>query len=242
MVLGAFPDEDESVAKLAWLTFVTLGEPERSFVEFADQMWAYVTARARTRPSRSPRPACDPASWSTSSSRRCSRPRRGGRGATRCGSPTRRARPRANRAPRSTPEAARIGQDAKDGQGRQSPEGQGHGPGRDRSKPVEVTADARPERRGAGREAPRRRPPALRQGRVRRSMRSSSRSRRRPVEARAPAPEASRRRRSRRSRRSCSASAVRTGDDEETEVDRVLLAKEFSGLLQLDSDDDEGSS
>jgi len=33
-----------------------------------------------------------------------------------------------------------------------------------------------------------------------------------------------------------------SGFDEDAEVDRVLLAKEFSGLLQVDSDDDEGSS
>ncbi len=33
-----------------------------------------------------------------------------------------------------------------------------------------------------------------------------------------------------------------TGFDDDAEVDRVLLAKEFSGLLQVDSDGDEGSS
>ncbi len=42
LVLGAFPNEDESLAKPAWLKFVTLGEPDRSFVEFPDQVWAYV--------------------------------------------------------------------------------------------------------------------------------------------------------------------------------------------------------
>jgi hypothetical protein len=42
LVLGAFPDEDESLAKSAWLRFAALGEPERSFVEFADQTWAFV--------------------------------------------------------------------------------------------------------------------------------------------------------------------------------------------------------
>ena len=35
---------------------------------------------------------------------------------------------------------------------------------------------------------------------------------------------------------------VEAGYDEDAEVDRVLLAKEFSGLLQVDSDHDEGSS
>jgi hypothetical protein len=33
-----------------------------------------------------------------------------------------------------------------------------------------------------------------------------------------------------------------SGFDDDAEVDRVLLAKEFSGLLQVDSSDDEGSS
>jgi hypothetical protein len=42
LVLGAFPDEDESLAKSAWLRFAGLGEPDRSFVEFADQTWAFV--------------------------------------------------------------------------------------------------------------------------------------------------------------------------------------------------------
>jgi hypothetical protein len=42
LVLGAFPDEDESLAKSAWLRFAALGEPDRSFVEFADQTWAFV--------------------------------------------------------------------------------------------------------------------------------------------------------------------------------------------------------
>ena len=59
LVLGAHPNEDESLAKQAWLKFVTLGEPDRSFVEFPDQVWAYVkrgpyaafaTAHAGTRP------------------------------------------------------------------------------------------------------------------------------------------------------------------------------------------------
>jgi hypothetical protein len=42
LVLGAFPDEDESLAKAAWLRFAALGDPDRSFVEFQDQIWAFV--------------------------------------------------------------------------------------------------------------------------------------------------------------------------------------------------------
>ncbi len=42
MILGAYPEEDEGLAKGAWLRFCALGEPDKSFVEFADQVWAYV--------------------------------------------------------------------------------------------------------------------------------------------------------------------------------------------------------
>ena len=41
LVLGAYPEEDESLAKPAWLKFATLGEAEKSFVEFADQIWVF---------------------------------------------------------------------------------------------------------------------------------------------------------------------------------------------------------
>ncbi len=41
LVLGAYP-EDESAVKPAWLKFATLGEPQKSFVEFGDQIWVYV--------------------------------------------------------------------------------------------------------------------------------------------------------------------------------------------------------
>jgi len=42
MILGAFPEEDEQAFKPAWLTFAHVGEARRGFVEFSDQMWAYV--------------------------------------------------------------------------------------------------------------------------------------------------------------------------------------------------------
>ncbi len=42
LVLGAFPDDAETLAKPAWLKFVALGEADKSFVEFTDQVWAYV--------------------------------------------------------------------------------------------------------------------------------------------------------------------------------------------------------
>ena len=42
MVLGSYPEDDESQAKPAWLSFMALGSPEKSFVEFPDQIWTYV--------------------------------------------------------------------------------------------------------------------------------------------------------------------------------------------------------
>ena len=43
MVLGAHPEgETESQVKAAWLRFAGVGEPERSYVEFPDQTWAFV--------------------------------------------------------------------------------------------------------------------------------------------------------------------------------------------------------
>jgi hypothetical protein len=42
LVLGAFPEGDEALIKPAWLRFAGLGEPEKGFVEFADELWAYV--------------------------------------------------------------------------------------------------------------------------------------------------------------------------------------------------------
>ena len=42
MVLGAFPDGEDAVAKPAWLRFAALGEAQRGFVEFGDQLWVFV--------------------------------------------------------------------------------------------------------------------------------------------------------------------------------------------------------
>ena len=41
MVLGAYPEDDETQAKPAWLRFAALGDPERSFVAFPDQVWVF---------------------------------------------------------------------------------------------------------------------------------------------------------------------------------------------------------
>ena len=41
LVLGGYPD-DETGVKPSWFRFASLGEPERGFVQFGDQVWFYV--------------------------------------------------------------------------------------------------------------------------------------------------------------------------------------------------------
>ena len=43
MVLGAYPEGDaESDLRTAWVRFAGVGDPERSYIEFPDQIWAFV--------------------------------------------------------------------------------------------------------------------------------------------------------------------------------------------------------
>ena len=42
LVLGAFPEDQEAELKPAWLRFVNVGEARKGFVEFCDQLWAFV--------------------------------------------------------------------------------------------------------------------------------------------------------------------------------------------------------
>ena len=42
LVLGADPPEAEAALKPAWLRFASLGESDKGFVEFGDELWAYV--------------------------------------------------------------------------------------------------------------------------------------------------------------------------------------------------------
>jgi len=41
LVLGAYPEEAEDLAKPAWMRFAALGEPERGFVQFGAEVWCY---------------------------------------------------------------------------------------------------------------------------------------------------------------------------------------------------------
>jgi len=42
LVMGAYPGDAETQLKPAWLRFAALGEPDRSFVQFGDEIWCYV--------------------------------------------------------------------------------------------------------------------------------------------------------------------------------------------------------
>jgi hypothetical protein len=43
MILGAHPEgEAETHIRSSWMRFATVGDPERSYVEFPDQVWAFV--------------------------------------------------------------------------------------------------------------------------------------------------------------------------------------------------------
>lgn len=40
--LGSYPAGEEGLIKPAWLRFAALGDPEKGFVEFGDELWVYV--------------------------------------------------------------------------------------------------------------------------------------------------------------------------------------------------------
>jgi hypothetical protein len=41
LVLGSFPEDDDSM-KPAWVKFASMGDPDKAFVEFGSELWAYV--------------------------------------------------------------------------------------------------------------------------------------------------------------------------------------------------------
>jgi hypothetical protein len=211
LVLGAHPNEDESLAKPAWLKFVTLGEPDRSFVEFPDQVWAYVkrgpyaafaTAEAGTRPGI----LVDQMEQALLTAEEG------------------RSRRDTLRVPDS--KAAPSGK----------PRTSLHPPA-DRLSPVEVAAgtrepdaavDAPPDRRGFSKD------PGGKGGKDEPSAATGD-PEEAPIADVAPSTL-------KKKPQKLVGKGGGSGFDEDAEVDRVLLAKEFSGLLQVDSDGDEGSS
>ena len=208
LVLGAHPDEVESHAKQAWLRFISLGEPDRSFVEFPDQVWAYVkrgpyAAFAIAEPGIRPGVLVDRLEQVLLSAEEG----------------------RSRRDPLRVPDQT----SAPSGKPRTSlhPQTGTHAPSEIAAIAAEAIRPA-PERSssvGAGSVAPRPVEPA-----------TPDPLPVAPPEARAEGPPAPLESPARPSRGDSG-----TGFDDDAEVDRVLLAKEFSGLLQVDSGDDEAS-
>jgi hypothetical protein len=207
MVLGAYPDHDEAPAKAAWLRFCTLGEPERSFIEFADQTWAFVrrgpyAAFALAEPGVRPGILVDQLEQALMVAEEV----------------------RTKRETLRVPDAA----SAPSGKPRTSLH-----PPTDRPTPADVGADRRHWSAAApDGTAPGPTPPSS----------NAEPTAAPPPEEPAPAAEADGVATSlqREPQRLAGNGGAETED--ESEVDRVLLAKEFSGLLQTDSGDDEGSS
>jgi hypothetical protein len=212
LVLGAHP-EDESGIKPAWLKFATLGEPQKSFVEFPDQIWAYVH--------RGPYAAFIVAGTTVRPGVLIDQMEQALLAAEDA---------RTRREPLKLPDAA----GAPSGKPRTSLH-----PPAERQQPAEVAAAPNPQddRRHwasatpatsdgtpVGTPSPE---PAVPDGDGARAEA--------PVSPEAPVSGL------RREPQKLVGGGTPTGDQEDGEIDRVLLAKEFSGLLQLDSDGDEES-
>ena len=255
LILGSYPD-DETAVKPAWVRFASLGDPERSFVEFGDQVWVYVrrpaygafaVANAGVRPglvidqlegiltsaeeSRNRRdtlrvpeasggPPGKPPHVAPTSSRRTA------------------TRPSTPPAPDSAQARhwARAAQPAVDGEPAASAK-EASGRGCERCRPLggcDRCGGVRLRRGGC-----RRRPPANgAQGK--KGAAGAEDTGERP----APTPEGDGRRRRLRhtNERNGTDKPPPMELDADAEVDPVMLAKEFSGLLQVESGDDEVSS
>lgn len=211
LILGEFPAGDEAVAKPAWLRFAALGEPQKGFVEFPDQTWAYVhrgpyAAFAVAEPSVRPGLLMDrleQALLLAEEARVRREPLRIAESVAPSGKPRTPLHPSApepGEAPASTPAEAPASTPADAPVAAATSDEVAHTAVEDRTPaPEALSVEAA---RGAASPGPI-------------GAATDARPAQRPF----------------------------TGDDpEETEVDRVLLAKEFSGLLQMGEDPDDASS
>jgi hypothetical protein len=204
MILGAYPEgEPEADLRTAWVRFAGVGDPERSYVEFPDQVWAFVrrgsyaafaVAEIGVRPGVLV-DTLEQALMSAEQERLIDRE-------------TMRL-PEAPSAPSGKP---RTSWHRPDRQPILEPE------------PVIVRSevpDAVSEAEAEPAEAVASTPPSEVASPVERPEETSSAEPEDPADA---APEA------------------QEGKEEESEVDRILLAKEFAGLLQVPREDDEAST
>jgi hypothetical protein len=235
LVLGAYP-EDESAIKPAWLKFATLGEPQKSFVEFGDQIWAYVhrgpyaafiVAGASVRPGLLI-DQMEQALLAAEDARTRREPMKlpDATGAP-SGKPRTSLHPAADREQPAERAATAPTQDDRRRWARGTPEGTG-GDGAVAGGGGGTTPSTAPQAGGPSD------PPA---DPVAADARGGQ-----PEAAQADAPPVAEQPASglRREPQQLAGGGGTSGEDD-GEIDRVLLAKEFSGLLQLDSDGDEDS-
>jgi hypothetical protein len=212
LVLGSYPEDDEMQAKPAWLRFAALGDAERSFVEFADQIWVFCHRGAYSSfavAGTSVRPGVlldmmEQGLLAAEEARTKREPLK---------LPELGAAPSGK--PRTTlhPAAAEEKVDVNAGVQRNWPGGRSaSSPGG--TEPAETSGDTAP----AVIEAPEPREP---------EEQKDPEQPKQPLTAMSREPQ------------KLAGSAGIDTDEDEGEVDRVLLAKEFSGLLQMDGDDDE---
>jgi hypothetical protein len=241
MVLGAHPNEDESLAKPAWLTFISLGEPERGFVEYPDQVWAYVrrgpyaafaTAEAGTRPGVLVDQLEQLLLLAEEGRTRRDTLRVPDAPGAPSGKPRTSLHPQAERPPVEVAAAAPPAPEIVHADAAAAPPPD--------AAPASTTEP--PKDRGAFKKKKDKRgdgssevPPPSEDEPAEAGPEPTPEP---PVAEPDPAPATGGFAKEPRKL----AGGAGTGFDEDAEVDRVLLAKEFSGLLQVDSDGDEGSS
>jgi hypothetical protein len=233
LVLGAYPDEDESLAKSAWLRFAALGEPDRSFVEFADQVWAYVkrgpyaafaVAEAGVRPgimvdqleqvlleAEAGRTKRDTLKVPDAASAPSGKPR------TSLHPPA--DRPMPNEVGAAEPHDRRAFAEGIGPRAAAAPPAGAPSPG---GPPAEVPPAAAPPAEVPAAIAPAPEPPQAAEPAAAGGEPQPSALGRKPQKL--------------------VSSGGGGGEDDDSEVDRVMLAKEFSGLLQVDEADDDGNS
>jgi hypothetical protein len=237
LVLGAHPDGDESVAKPSWLRFALLGEPDRSFVEFADQIWVYVhrgpyaafaIADAGVRPGLlidQLEQALLMAEESRTRREGLRSPEAVGTSAAGPRTPLHPAAPAETDAPVIVPAAAGVKRPAE-------PAPVAHGgepPRREPPPPMAAGGPATPQ--------PPARPPTPPQG-----SQPTPQPAPQPATPPAAAPPEPPKHQPPKLMTTPVTPVRRSPDDDEAEVDKVMLAQEFGGLLQELGSDDEAKS
>jgi hypothetical protein len=229
LVLGAYPDQDEAPAKAAWLRFCVLGEPDRSFIEFGDQTWAFVkrgpyAAFALADPGVRPGILIDQLEQALLVAEEGRTKRETLRVPDAASAPS--GKPRTSlHPPTDRPSPADVGADRRQWSSI-TPEAVASGPTLPSANiaPEAVSPVEGPPPTTAGEGSEHRPEPPIREFQEDQET---------TADAAASALQ-------REPQRLAGAGEASTEDD--SEVDRVLLAKEFSGLLQMDLGDDEGSS